>query len=317
VNLKKSCTIVILTYKGKHHLEHLLPTVKAAIGNYKQGDELSVLVIDNGRDEDTKSFVENNFPEFSIEFSEKNDYLFSLNVFIAKIETEYIFIMNDDIKLDKNIFSNLIPIMDADPSLFAVTCKILEWDNKYTVSSVRMGKYTPGWLYNYYLGEDESNMKYTLYPSGGGAIFRTVMFNQLGGFDDLYRPGYCEDSDLGIRAWQNGWKTIYNPKAELYHREGGTMKNYFEKNKLEQLIFRNYVLWNVKNVRYPGFILWFILLLPYRLITFSLKNKNSFKALLHAIPLLPAAYRRRRNIKVKVPDKFWLKELNKVYAKEY
>lgn len=307
------CTVVILTYKGKHHLEHLLPTLRAAIAKYSPDKGMPVLIIDNGKDEATKAFVEHQFPEYTFRFSEKNDFLFSMNAFIEKLETEFVFILNDDVRLKDDIFFNLIPLMKQDPSLFAVTCKIRDWDDTYTVSSVRMAKYDKGWLYNYYLDRNESEVKYTLYPSGGGAIFRTKMFNQLKGFDDLYRPGYSEDVDLGIKAWQHGWKTIYNPKAELYHREGGSMKTHFEQDRLTQAIYKNQILCMVKNVKSTGFMFWFWLLMPYRLMVSLSQNKNTRKALLQALAAFPQAYRKRTKAKPVMEDKDWLKMLNTKY----
>lgn len=41
------------------------------------------------------------------------------------------------------------------------------------------------------------------------------MFLELGGFDDLYRPGCYEDFDLSFRAWPRGWKAV----ARIFPKE--------------------------------------------------------------------------------------------------
>ena len=307
------CTIVILTFKGKHHLTLLLPTVREALACYQGGDSINVMIVDNGSDQKTKQFVNDEFPEFTYAFSPVNDYLFSLNGFIRELKTEYLLMLNDDMKMEKNILNELIPIMKADQSLFAATCRIMDFEGSYTVSSVRKARYSKGWMYNYYLDPGESETRYTLYPGGGAAIFRTDFFNVLNGFDDLFRPAYCEDTDLGIRAWQRGWKTIYHPAAVLYHREGGTMADQFKKDKLEQTIFKNQVLCMVKNTQIPGFIIWFFTLLPYRILVSFFKNRNQFKAWMLAVRQMSRAMARRTHNNPSGNDKAWIRLLNITY----
>jgi GT2 family glycosyltransferase len=309
-----SCTIVVLTYKGRHHLQWLLPTLQTAIDNYQGDAKIDVHIVDNGSDELTKKFSESSFPNFKYSFSPVNDYLFSLNSFVEQSQSDFTFILNDDMKVDKNVLNEVIPIMEKDNCLFAVTCRILDWDGGCTLSAVRAAKYDKGWMYDYYLDHQESDTKYTLYPGGGAAIFRTDYFNSLNGFDTLYRPAYCEDADLGIRAWQNNWKVIYHPKAILFHREGGTINDQFKRDRIEQTIYKNHILWMLKNVRYPGFLFWFILLLPYRLIYNSRYNKNQFKALVQSFKQMGKAISKRNYSSILVSDEEWIKMLDKEYS---
>ncbi|HTQ28445.1 MAG TPA: glycosyltransferase family 2 protein [Puia sp.] len=307
------CTIVILTYKGKQHLALLLPTIREAIACYDRKGSIEVLIVDNGSDEHTRNYVQGHFPEFNYVFSPVNDYLFSLNGFIRELESEYMLMLNDDMKLERNILNELIPAIQKNGSLFAVACRIMDFEGNYTVSAVRKARYSRGWLYNYYLDPAESVAKYTLYPGGGAAIFRTAYFNALGGFDDLYRPAYCEDTDLGIRAWQHGWGTVYDPAAVLYHREGGTINDQFRKDKLEQTIFKNQLLCMVKNTHIPGFLPWFYLMLPYRILRSFFTNRNLFMAWKLAVKQLPDALARRKRTKHAANDLSWIQLLDKPY----
>jgi len=310
----EACTIIILTYKGKHHLELLLPTVKESLSNYRGETRIDVLIVDNGRDEATRHFSQNNFPEFNYEFSDVNDYLFSLNIFISRIKSDFILILNDDMRMDKEVLNELIPVISKDPTLFAVTSRMMDWNGRYTASAVRTAHYKRGWVYNYYLSPSETQTKYTLYPAGGAAIFRTDYFNRLKGFDTLFRPAYYEDADLGIRAWQEGWKTVYHPRAILYHREGGTINDQFKKNKLAQTIYKNQVLCMLKNARQPGFLGWFFLLLPYRLLLYFFKSRNLFYALIKTFSKIPDALFKRKELKIRVHDTDWLGLLNLPYS---
>jgi len=92
-----------------------------------------------------------------------------------------------------------------------------------------------------------------LIPSGSAAMFRREVIDQTGGFDpDFFL--YCEDTDLGLRAQQLGWRCIYVPEAAVEHRYSATagaaspLKAYLvERNRL-RLVVRNFPyswLWRV------------------------------------------------------------------------
>lgn len=315
--MRPICTLIILTYKGKHHLEYLLPTVKTTIEN-TPNYKIDVLIVDNGKDEPTKKYVNTYFPDYKFEFSPVNDYLFSLNPFVKQIQTEFVFILNDDMKFHPEVLNQTIPIMLNDKELFAVTCNVRDWDNAYTAAFPRQLYYKKGWLTSKWEKEDyENKLKYTLYAGGGAAVFRTHIFNEIGGFDSLYRPAYGEDLDLGHVAWHFGYKIIYNPKAILLHREGGTIHNQFKADELTRKIYKNQILWMVKNGNYPGFLLWFLLLLPYRILIGWKLNKNLYVALLKSLPKIPLALVKRiKKAKAKINDKQLMQILNTEYKNE-
>jgi len=77
-----------------------------------------------------------------------------------------------------------------------------------------------------------------LFPSASAALYRRVMMEELGGFDDRFFL-YCEDTDLGLRARWNGWKCLYVPEAVVEHRyshsagRASPVKAYYvERNRL-------------------------------------------------------------------------------------
>ncbi|MFX5587104.1 hypothetical protein ABTE16_20385, partial [Acinetobacter baumannii] len=45
-------------------------------------------------------------------------------------------------------------------------------------------------------------------------------YAELGGFDELYLPAYCEDSDLALRIRSRGYRVIYQPQSVIVHYEG-------------------------------------------------------------------------------------------------
>jgi GT2 family glycosyltransferase len=58
------------------------------------------------------------------------------------------------------------------------------------------------------------------YVSGCGLSIRHSLWQQLEGFDPLYRPAYAEDTDLCLRVRQAGHEVWVQPQARILHLEG-------------------------------------------------------------------------------------------------
>lgn len=48
-------------------------------------------------------------------------------------------------------------------------------------------------------------------------LVRRDTFDELGGFDDAYAPGYYEDADLCLRLAERGLATVFEPRARVVH----------------------------------------------------------------------------------------------------
>jgi len=63
-------------------------------------------------------------------------------------------------------------------------------------------------------------VKETDYISGASVALPRKVWKELGGFDSIFAPAYCEDSDLAFRVRAAGMKTIYAAHSEVIHHEG-------------------------------------------------------------------------------------------------
>lgn len=307
------CTLLILTYKGIHHLEYLLPTAREALRN-SPNYSIDVLIVDNGCDEKTRTFSTTHFPEFKYEYSPANDYLFSLNSFAEKISTEFLFILNDDMKLHPNVINETLSIIKKDPKLFGVTCNIMDFDGQFETTGIRHIRIDKGWARIEdmpYTGKDNC---YTWFAGGGAAVFYTKKYNELKGFDPLFRPAYCEDSDLSMRAWHKGWPTVYAPSAILYHRVSATIKDQMKHDNMMQLLNRQKIVLFTRNLYYQNFLLNFLAMLPYRLLLGWRVGKNAYIALWQSIPLvLKAIIKRKTDGQLVLKDEQIIELIGKKY----
>ena len=134
--------------------------------------------------------------------------------------------------------------------------------------------------------------------TGGGAIYRAAIFDDIDMFDEDFFM-YYEDVDLSFRAQLAGWKVRFTPEAIAYHKVGASSK------KVPGLAvyntFKNLPLVFIKNV--PRQLFWYIgirFFLTYWLIFASaVRHGNgwpAFKGILASIIRKPAAYHKRWSI---------------------
>jgi len=96
-------------------------------------------------------------------------------------------------------------------------------------------------------GKTNDKTHISAWISGGSSIIRKDYFLKLGGFDPVYAPFYCEDLDLGLRAWKSGYILLWEPKAIVEHKHESTISK-FPKRFLDYVKERNRLLTILRNI---------------------------------------------------------------------
>jgi GT2 family glycosyltransferase/glycosyltransferase involved in cell wall biosynthesis len=60
------------------------------------------------------------------------------------------------------------------------------------------------------------------FGSAACMLLSTGLFLELGGFDELFSPGYFEDTDLCFRLHERGLRTLYEPRSRVVHLMHGS-----------------------------------------------------------------------------------------------
>jgi glycosyltransferase involved in cell wall biosynthesis len=146
--------------------------------------------------------------------------------------------------LDPGFFTALERAFDEVPDLFCATAQIRfppgvrrEETGKAVMAQARPDDF-PVRCDEPLAGED---LSYVLYGSGGCSLYDTARLRALGGVDKTYAPAYVEDLDLGYRAWQRGWPTVYVAGAQVEHRHRATTSRYYTEPQLSAILERNYL----------------------------------------------------------------------------
>lgn len=303
---------MILNYNGKIHLPECLSSALEASKSLEA--PCPVVVADNCSTQDDVSFIRQNFPRVEIVSARSNDMLFSLNEMVARRPEDIVLILNNDMRFDRDFIGPLLENFN-DREVFAVSARVLDWEGRETTIAKRFGYFKNFWFYKKWDIHPQTSCL-SLDAGGGCSAFRREMFVELGGFDRLYYPAYCEDTDLSYRAWKRGWKVLYEPRSVIYHKKGATLDELRGRLRNARLICRNEVLFTVKNCGGFFFVVVYCLLLPLRIVRNYLSgNHYQAEGLWDALWKLPLAFLRRFTERITMParikEKNFLERINR------
>lgn len=189
MNNSRLITLLILNYNGKSFLE---PCLRSALIAAEFAGGQVVRLIDNSSTDGSVDFVRRQFPAIEVEVH-PNRFLFSYNEAVKNVETPYVLLLNDDVELKEDCIPPLL-VHFRDPRVFAVQSKMVSKDGKDISGAKRyfFAVSKRGFLTTYSRPKLES-VAPTACASGGASLIERKRFIELGGFDPIFYPGYCED----------------------------------------------------------------------------------------------------------------------------
>ena len=229
--------VLILSYNGKSLL-------RDCISSYLNNDyqNFEVVVIDNGSNDETKTWVEQNFPGVYVHRTEKNlKYSGGLNfgmqyAFGVKM-ADFVLITNNDVVADKKMISSLIETAVKNKDAGFVIGKVYYHDQPDILQTVGKSYDSKYWR-GEHIGNREKDIgqydeeKERAWCDDIYWLVRYDVYEKTGGYDTEF-AFQAEDFDWQARAKKIGFKIIYTPKAKLWHKDSMTlgkqsvMKDYY------------------------------------------------------------------------------------------
>jgi glycosyltransferase involved in cell wall biosynthesis/GT2 family glycosyltransferase len=231
--------VVIPSRNGRHLLEAQLPGLVRELA----GVTSEIVVVDNGSDDGTGGFLAgcSIVAETS---AEPLSFAAAVNRGIARARYSQILLLNNDMLLEPGFFAPLLGAFERVPDLFCATAQILfppgvrrEETGKAVMRQEKPADFPVACL-EPLPGED---LSYVLYGSGGCSLYDAAKLRALGCVSEQFVPAYVEDLDLGYRAWQRGWPTVFVSGARVIHRHRTTTSRYYTQEELDAVLEVNYL----------------------------------------------------------------------------
>lgn len=265
--------VVVLNYNQKELLKECLPSIVKAAN--KSENECRVCVLDNCSTDSSVEFLANNFPRVEIFRAKENKVYCSYNEIARQMKDDIIIIMNNDIKVDEDYIDWLINHFQKRDDILFVAARGYSFDGQIdqadrAIAGLRWGIIEP--MINYSGYKDLIGKAGNTFSAGVGAFDRKK-FLELEGYDEIYLPGRYEDVDLCFRGWKKGYVGIYEPRAIHYHKGGESFKKEYKEKQVAQTVFRNSILFTLKNVTDPLMLARALILTVFRTFVYILSGR--------------------------------------------
>ena len=290
-------SIVIPNYNGEELLRKNLPKVIEAAEGYKEGDT-EIIIADDASTDRSVTYIKNQISNIKDTYkkSKINLKIFenptnlgfssTVNKGVQNANGDILVLLNTDVAPEEDFLKPLIEHFN-DESVFAVGCMDKSVENgKIVLRGRGVGKWEKGFLVH---KRGEINKANTLWVSGGSGAFRKLIWDKLGGFNELYNPFYWEDIDLSYRALKSGYKVLFEKRSVVYHKHSeGAIKTHYSEFQIKTIAYRNQFIFVWENATDINLQFLHVFWLPYHFLKALIRlDMPFFIGFLRALILLP------------------------------
>lgn len=244
-------SLIVPSRNGRELLAAQLPGIVLELAPLAS----EIIVVDNGSDDGTAEWLARNWPQVALEPSaEPLSFARAINRGIRRARYSHVCLLNNDMLLDPGFFAPLGEAFERMPGLFCATAQIRfpEGVRREETGKAVMAQDSPDdFPIRCDLPIPGEDLSYVLYGSGGCSVYDAAKLHALGGLDEAYYPAYVEDLDIGYRAWQRGWPTVYVERAVAEHRHRATTARYYSAEELDTILEINYLKFLARAVADP------------------------------------------------------------------
>ena len=231
-------SIIIVTYNSKEDLKECLPSILN-----QDYPVFEVIIVDNNSEDGTVEFVERNFPQIqNISNNENFGCAKANNIGINATKAKYVVILNPDTVVAQQWLSELVRVMEEDDGVGACQSRVLLYNQPDIINTEGNNVHYLGFTLcrNYgQLATNNTEIEETLGLSLCACMLRREALEKVGQIAEFYFM-YLEDTELGIRLYQAGYKVVVNPNSVVYHKyrfsRGEHKVFYLERNRLLLLL---------------------------------------------------------------------------------
>jgi glycosyltransferase involved in cell wall biosynthesis/GT2 family glycosyltransferase len=263
-------SIIVLSWNKKELLQDCLDALQSAVDF--DGEDHEIILVDNGSTDGTQDYVRTHYPRIRIIELDRN-YRFcrANNIGVKCAKNEIVVLLNNDVIVERGFLRPLLQGF-AHADIFAVTSQIFNYDTSkireetgktfgtLVFGCVHVGHTPPNGM------DEQRDYVPVFYAGGGSSAYSRARFLALGGFNEIYNPGYVEDADLSYRAWKAGYRVLFCPNSKVIHKHRSTNATQLGNPKIDYLISRNLFIFFWQNITSVKLLVKHLMQLPLRIL---------------------------------------------------
>lgn len=262
--------IIVSCRKGEL-LERCLLSAQAALGEI--GGSTELILILNGASSDERFSSEELLEGVDVVYEPENiGFAAAVGKGVRRARSEWVALLNDDATVEQQAFALMLAAGASAVDVGSVAAQMRFSDRPQIINSAGIEVDRLGVAHDRLLGEpvsaSETETIEVFGASGGAALYRRAMLDDIGGFDESFFA-YLEDVDVAWRARMQGWRSLYVPNAVVFHQHSATLghgskRKYYlvGRNRIRLLaknadraLLRRYGLWMLTHdLAYAGFV---------------------------------------------------------------
>jgi GT2 family glycosyltransferase len=266
-------SIIILSYNAKSDvLDCLKSVLRLKYPNYE------IIVVDNCSTDGSFEVIRRMYPNLKLIRSKLNiGRTGGYNLGLRYATGKYVLFLDQDTTVDQNMVTELVNVIEADPSIGAVGPKIYYFNDPKRIwsvgTSVNLLTGKVSFLGNRQIDEGQFNSVIEVQQHPTAILVKRELVTKIGGHDEDIFMVYC-DADFCLKIWELGYKIVLSPYAKLWHkvRKPSKLSEYLGMKSplMAFLIGRNRLIFMKKHTTEPNFLLFLIIFLPAIIIFYSI-----------------------------------------------
>ena len=234
-------SVIIVNWNAGKYLEETINSLREKTNDISY----EIILVDNNSNKDEESYLYlENLVKFDnvtlIKSNENLGFAKANNVGMSLAKGRNFLILNPDVVMHNNVIKVLSDYLDNNADVGMVGPKVLNMDGSFQQPCLRGKPYPKDTLFHliglakafprmeffngyalWHLDRTKINECGAL--SGCCMMLKKSLYEEIGGMDEQFFM-YQEETDWGLRTAKAGYKTVYNPNAEITHYQGVTTK---------------------------------------------------------------------------------------------
>lgn len=212
-------SIIIPVYNQYKHTYHCLES----LARLTDKTSFEVIVVNDCSTDDTAELLKDITGITAHTQPQNGGFIESCNTGAKLAKGEYLLFLNNDTEVLPEWLDSLVATFEQNTDAGLVGSQLIYPDGRLQEAGGIVFSDASGWNYGRFDSPDYpeyQHVREVSYCSGASILIKQSLFDELGQFDQRYKPAYYEDTDLAFAVRQKGLKVYYQPLSKIIHFEG-------------------------------------------------------------------------------------------------